>query len=94
MLAIIVWAASTESNIAFVLKVSLQQVLNKLAEFHDRYNDFSKDPFIPQSMSRAISKLVTCVGNIEVRASASKCHPMVKYVVEEVLKWQRRSGRE
>ncbi|GMH38881.1 hypothetical protein BSKO_06779 [Bryopsis sp. KO-2023] len=70
------------------------QVLNRVAEYHDRCHDFQKDPYTPQSIVRAISQLVPCVGNMEVRSCATNCHPMVKHVVESVLKWQLRSGQE
>lgn len=70
------------------------QVLNRLAEYHDRVYDFARDPYIPQSMMRAISQLVTSVGNMDVRSTSARCHPMVKYTVDNVLKWQMRSGNE
>lgn len=71
-----------------------QQVLNRLAEYHDRCHDFARDPYIPQSIARAINQLVTSVGNMEVRSCAAKCHPMVKFAVDNILNWQLRGGLE
>lgn len=67
-------------------------ILNRIAHFHHKKHDSRKELYLPLSLVKCLSMLLESVGNKDVKSAAEKCHPLLKSVLEDVLKWKVQSG--